>query len=282
MSRYRLVSVRMWGDAKFCELSAPEPNGQTLWFYLLTGEHTTAIPGVVRAGEAALAESLGWPVPAFRKAFSEIYSKGMARPDWSRRLVFLPKALVHNRPQSPNVVIAWRKAFEELPDCPLKIEIGKCIKAYLEGFGEAYQKAFDVAFQETIVDTETETRTGSRTEDLNARKARSKPYFETWFKEQFKPAYPKARRVQDKTALGELRKHKPDPDLCAEILARLEHWKLSADWTKDAGQFIPGMGKFFSDGYWQRDPVEPFHLNGNGRSPAQTIRPAEDYLSRIS
>src|ERR1700720_1389422 len=145
VSLYRRVSIRMWGDAKFRALSQATPNAETLWIYLLTGEYTIAIPGVVRAGEAALAESLGWSLSAFRKTFAEIYAKDMAIPDWSARLVFLPKALIHNRPQSPKVVIAWRKAFEELPDCPLKLVIYHAIKAYLEDFGEAFQKAFDTA-----------------------------------------------------------------------------------------------------------------------------------------
>jgi hypothetical protein len=165
----------MWGDAKFRSLSVPAPNAQMLWFYLLTGEYTIAIPGVVRAGEAALAESLGWPLPAFRKVFAEIYAKDMARPEWSSRLVFLPKALIHNPPQSPKVVIAWRKAFEELPDCALKVSIGHAVKAYLEGFGIAFQKAFAVAILDSLpeslsqshrdiaeIETETENRSSVR------------------------------------------------------------------------------------------------------------------------
>ncbi|KAK6697217.1 hypothetical protein SNK04_014305 [Fusarium graminearum] len=57
--RYRKVEVKMWGD----EIPPPHPMppcGQGLWLYLITGPHTGPIPGLFRAGRAALAEELGW------------------------------------------------------------------------------------------------------------------------------------------------------------------------------------------------------------------------------
>lgn len=272
MGIYRRVSIRMWGDAKFRALSVPPPNAQTLWFYLLTGEHTIAIPGVVRAGEAALAESLGWPLPAFRKVFAEIYAKGMARPDWLSRLVFLPKAPIHNPPQSPKVVIAWRKAFEELPDCALKFEIGRCIKAYLEDKPKAFQIAFDVALPEGIPNTETETEAENRSSD-RSRVRSNQPDFEIWFETEFKNAYPEDRRVQEKTALSLVRKLKPDPDARASIMTRLEAWKESEDWTKEAGKYVPGMGRFFEDGFYHRSPAP----SRNGKRPAALPPTADEF-----
>src|SRR4051812_43704971 len=44
----------------YMSLSKPQPNGQTLWVYLLTGAHPTAVPGLSTVGAAALAEA---PVP---------------------------------------------------------------------------------------------------------------------------------------------------------------------------------------------------------------------------
>ena len=148
----------MWGDEKFRRLSAPKPNAQTLWFYLLTGEHTTALPGAFVAGEAALAEALEWPLPAFKKAFDEVLVLGLAEVDRKARLVFIPKALRHNPPQSPNVVKAWRKAFNELPDCKLKETIFKSVIDFLEssGLGEAYTKAFGEAFEYAFAESEQE------------------------------------------------------------------------------------------------------------------------------
>jgi hypothetical protein len=79
---YRRITVRMWGDAKFRELSPLPPSGQSLWMVLLTGEQTDIIPGLFRIGEAAFAEQLGWSLEAFRKAFQEVSAKGMVEADW--------------------------------------------------------------------------------------------------------------------------------------------------------------------------------------------------------
>jgi hypothetical protein len=272
MSLYRRVSIRMWGDAKFRALSVPAPNAQTLWLYLLTGEYTIAIPGVVRGGEAALAESLGWPLPAFRKAFAEIYAKDMARPDWSARLVFLPKALIHNPPQSPKVVIAWRKAYEELPDCTLKIGIHHAVKTYLEGFGEAFRKAFDVALPDSLSESlperhrdiaEIETETENRSSDRSPIRSK-KPDFEIWFDKEFIPAYPAKARGQYKTARSRLREIKPDGAERSAIMVRLEKWKATENWV--AGKYIPGLCTFLTDPKYGNDP-EPESRNGRVPTP---------------
>lgn len=120
MSRYRKVDVRVWGDAGFCALSRLQPSGQGLWLYLLTARESGAIPGLFIAGEAALAEGLGWTLRAFRSCFREIEEQRMARADWRSRLVWLPKAILHNRPANLNAIRKWRGYWEELPDCPLK------------------------------------------------------------------------------------------------------------------------------------------------------------------
>jgi uncharacterized phage protein (TIGR02220 family) len=141
--RYRRITVRMWGDARFLELSRPQPNGQSLWLYLITGPHTGIVPGLFVAGEAALAEALGWSLPAFRKAFHEITSRGMARVDRTTRLVFLPRAMVHNPPASPNVVRAWCQALrQELPECPLRDEAEAVLEGFVNGLGKGFQEAF--------------------------------------------------------------------------------------------------------------------------------------------
>jgi hypothetical protein len=147
VSRYRKIYVRTWSDEKFRSLSAPQPNGQTLWIYLLTGEHTCKLPGLFRAGEAALAEALDWPLKAFRQAFQEVSAKGMAEADWRARLIFIPKALEHNPPENPNVVKGWASEWDEMPECSLKDHAEVVFKAFLEGLGKAFAEAFQQALE---------------------------------------------------------------------------------------------------------------------------------------
>lgn len=145
-SRYRKVEVRTWGDEKFRELSPMPPSGQGLWLFLICGPHTGPIPGLFRAGRAAMAEELGWEMEAFDKAFGEVLQQGMAKADFRARVVWVPKAIKHNRPESPNVVRSWASEFDLIPECSLKWEALAALRDCIYGLGESFAKAFDEAF----------------------------------------------------------------------------------------------------------------------------------------
>lgn len=122
MARHRKIDTGMWGDEKFRSLTRPRPNAQSLWIFILTGPHTTAAPGLFCAGEAGLAEALAWPLRSFRRHFGELEARGMVRADWGARVVWVPRALRYNPPESANVVRAWRKAIADIPECQLRDE----------------------------------------------------------------------------------------------------------------------------------------------------------------
>ena len=145
-NRWRKVEVRMWGDEKFRALSPMLPSGQALWLFLLTGPHTGPIPGLFRAGRAALAEELGWSLEAFDQAFKEALAQGIVKADWQARVVFIPKAIKCNPPQSPNVVTSWAGEWQLIPECDLKLEAYAVLKAATYGFGRSFAEAFDKAF----------------------------------------------------------------------------------------------------------------------------------------
>lgn len=142
---YRRISVRMWGDAKFRRLSRMPPSGQSLWVYLLTGEHTISVPGVFVAGRAAMAEALEWSQEDFGRAAAELLDQGMAIHDAKTRLWFLPNGIRHNFPASPNVVRSWRGALATLPECELRERIVNELRRALTAEGEAWVRALDEA-----------------------------------------------------------------------------------------------------------------------------------------
>lgn len=146
VSRYRKVEVRTWGDERFRALSPMPPSGQGLWLFLITGPHTGPIPGLFRAGQAAMAEELGWDLEAFREAFREVFREGMAKADFQARVMWVPKAIKHNPPASPNVVKSWAAEFDLIPECDLKREAFEGLKASIHALGEAFGKAFDESF----------------------------------------------------------------------------------------------------------------------------------------
>jgi len=143
--RYSKVTRRMWNDSKFRELSAPKPNAQSLWFRLLTGPELGIIPGLFAAREAGLADALDWPLPAFRKCWKEIESRGMASADWKAGVVWVPNSIRHNEPTSPNSVASWRRAANELPECPLRTQAFESLAAYLESMGALWIGAWQLA-----------------------------------------------------------------------------------------------------------------------------------------
>lgn len=142
---YRKVKISMWDDEKFRELSPLPASGQSLFIYLLTGPCTGIIPGLFRAGRAAMAEELGWSIEDYDLALGELIALGMVKADLKARLFWVPNAAKHNAPNSGNVVKAWANAFNYLPECELKWEAYEVLKAACHGVSKAMGKAFDLA-----------------------------------------------------------------------------------------------------------------------------------------
>lgn len=90
-----------------------------------------------------MAEELNWELEAFDEAFQEVFAQGMAKADFKAKLVWLPKAIQHNKPESPNVVRGWRVELDLLPECDLKREAIAGIRDALENAGPSYVEAFD-------------------------------------------------------------------------------------------------------------------------------------------
>ena len=159
MARYRKVEVATWYDDRFHSLSAPQPCGQHLWLYLLTGPRTTSFPGLLVGREEVMAAELGWPIGPFREAFGEALAKGLVKADWRVGLVVLRKALLDStgeprntaRPESPNVIKSWAKGWDEIPDCYLKAEYLQSLESFAKALGEAYLGAFREGFRRALL-----------------------------------------------------------------------------------------------------------------------------------
>ena len=141
-ARYSEVERRVWNDSWFRSLSPIPPCGAGLWLYLLTTPELGSLPGLIVEGESAMAEHLAWPLKAFREAFAEVSAKGTVKADWRARVVVVLNAIGRHRPESPNVVKSWRQQWFEVPECALKIEYYRKLKAFVEGLSEGFRKAF--------------------------------------------------------------------------------------------------------------------------------------------
>jgi len=148
-----MIDVRIWCDQKFRALNPLHPSGQALFLYLLTNPNTTSIPGLYRAGAAAMAEELEWPLDTFHQALANILQQGLVKTDLKARVIFIPNAIKYNKPQSPNVVKSWALHWDEIPECSLKTEAYRVFKAYLENIGEAFVKAFEETLHPPLLKT---------------------------------------------------------------------------------------------------------------------------------
>ena len=154
--RYSKVSRRIWNSASFRILSQPKPSGAWLFLRVLTAPELNSIPGLFQAWDAGLAKALNWSAKDFDRCFAELTREGLARADWTVGLVWLPNAIAHNEPESPNVVIGWRTYWQELPECLLKLQAQASLMAWFEAKGEPWVKAFGKAISKTMPNQEQE------------------------------------------------------------------------------------------------------------------------------
>lgn len=275
MARYSRIDRRMWGDEAFRQLSKPQPNAQTLFVFLLTGPQVTNIPGIFSAGEAALAEMLGWPLKAFREAFQELLRKPLVKADWEARLVFIPNAIKYNPPVAPNVVKSWCASWDEIPECSLKGEAFQLLKSFLEGMGKAFAEAFQEACGKpspkplAIQDQEQEQKQESPLPPKGVSWSHSLNGHESSF-EIFWRAYPKKRGKGP--AEKAWAKIKPDDMLLGTMLAKIDQAKQTSQWTKDRGEFIPHPATWLNAKGWEDEYETPGTLNTKPPADACTWR----------
>lgn len=75
--------------------------------------------------------------------------------------------------------------------------------------------------------------------------------------EAFWQAYPKkASKAQAEKAFAKL---KPNDDLLHEMLSALEWQKVTVDWTKSKGQFIPYAATWLNNRRWEDEPESEAH-----------------------
>lgn len=156
---YGKVSMEMWGDDKFCSLSRLEPSGQALWLYLLTGRFRTSIPGLsLNVGIGALSDRLHWKARDVEECWREIVDRKMASADWAHGVIWMPKAIEHNEPESPNVIRGWGKIV--LPECYLVAAALRSLYGYLSSnLSQPYAKAFRETFPKVSPNQEQEQET---------------------------------------------------------------------------------------------------------------------------
>ncbi|EBW9496394.1 hypothetical protein DQK56_00240 [Salmonella enterica subsp. enterica serovar Brandenburg] len=101
-----------------------------------------------------MSEELGWSLEDFDKAFQEVFDQGMVKADFSARVIWIPNAIKHNRPESPNVVISWGKEIDLIPECALKNEAITALYKHMQLIdSESYKpekRSYSAAFEKVF------------------------------------------------------------------------------------------------------------------------------------
>jgi hypothetical protein len=149
-TRYCTIHRLLWNDDKFPHVS---DDCQLVTLHVFTTNYMTNF-GLSQTSFYALAEQKKWgpkgekkiDIKRYEKAFQEGITEGFYEYDPEFQMLYIPNLKKYNPPQSPNVITAWGKTFNEFPDCTLKDKCFQQFKAFLEGYGEAFQEAYAKAF----------------------------------------------------------------------------------------------------------------------------------------
>lgn len=240
MSRYRKIDVRIHGDDRFRSLTKPQPNGQSMWWFLLTNKRTSNIPGLYEMGQAALAEELGWSPTESRTVWSEVSRAGLAVADWEARVIWVPNAIRYNMPENPSVVVGWGKWWDEIPECALKQQAWDVLRAVLSDIKKkdgtpscAFVEAFEAVCRRPVL--------GAARQGVGEGVAQSPPHQEQEQEQEQEqdinpPSPPSADAASPPSAPGvalavvgdrPLGKPRPVSPHAADIAAAYAHWRES-------------------------------------------------------
>ena len=130
------------------------------------------------------------------------------------------------------------------------------VRKYRENIKKALQCNADVTTSNADVTTSNKNVTQSKSKSKSKSKEKEKDKeiekekeLEQDLFDRFWVVYP--RKVGKKDAVKTWSKLKPDEALTIQIIEGVERWKLSTQWTKDGGQYIPYPATFLNGERWK-------------------------------
>lgn len=242
MARYRKIDTRIWNDEKFRSLS---DDGKLVFFFLLTHPHMTSI-GAMRATLPGLAAEIGWDVERLSEAFAEALAKGMAKHDPAASMIWLPKFIRYNEPESPNVLKAWAGALDLLPECDLTREAIQSVKDFAEGLSKGFREALPQAFRQPSRQPSLYPEQEQEQEQEPEKDSRSTVHSHAF--ERFWAVWPSNDRKVAKVKCAEVwKRFKLDP-LVDGIIKHVEALRSSKQW---ADGYYPMPSTYLNQRRWE-------------------------------
>lgn len=235
--RYQKIHSQIWNDEKFIQLT---PQQQRLFFYILTCPHGNLI-GLYVLKEGYAREDLKSFGKDFRKDLTKLIGLGLVEYDESVSVVFIKNFLKHNPITNPNQVKAADKTIKELP----KTYLIQRLKGLIKGLNEVLLEVLLKPEEEEETETEEETLT----EELPLGKVNGSRFDEFW------KVYPRKKSIGD--AEKAWKKIKVSNELLKKILLKVRELKLSDDWQRENGKYIPYPATWLNAKGWEDEVKLP-------------------------
>jgi hypothetical protein len=140
--RYRKIHCTIWNEERFASISN---NAKLAYFYILTHPNMTAL-GAMRGTANGIAAELG----VSTSAVNELLNIHLVQYDPATSCLYVPDFIEWQAPESTNVVKAWAKSFDLIPDGIFKRQVVLEAHAYIRTLSTPFQVAFDKALKEAF------------------------------------------------------------------------------------------------------------------------------------
>ena len=145
MGKYRKIETNIWNDSKFFSLGF---TGKLSFLYILTHPNLTML-GAMRAsidGVISEVSNNKDEKRLYKKGFKEVIKLGLIQVSEHPPCIWVPSFLRYNKPESKNVIAAWGKTVDMLPDGEIKNNVIKAVQGLKEDLPESFKKSLDKVF----------------------------------------------------------------------------------------------------------------------------------------
>ena len=141
--RYAQISVKIWYDKKFRELSN---DAKLVYLYVIINPLSTNI-GAMPATIEGMSASLGMDYTEFLSGINDAINSGMLEFSDADMVLVIPNHFKHSPPGHANVVVSMIRKTIELPDSPLVDKQIMRLIDFMRSKPSIYNESFFVPFQ---------------------------------------------------------------------------------------------------------------------------------------